>query len=167
MSIESWQGSSSFNPNSQYVPKPEQAIQYYRASSVVFTLDGYNNSATLSSNESVPDSPLPQHIDMDLLNCINRTIGSVIPLGHASDPMDKYGPLLGLIPILLAAAVLVLWVFWLAIRRIMIHVPPIISSSYYLAYYWFHRNKPDLGVSSVTKILFRPTRGSGESHPLE
>ena len=59
---------------------PQQVIQYYRASSAVLTLDGYNNSATFSSNESASDSPLPQNIDTTLLECLNQTIGSAVPL---------------------------------------------------------------------------------------
>jgi len=72
--------SSPFDADSQHAPKPQQAIQYYRASSTVLTLDGYNNSATFSGNESVSDSPLPQKIDMKLLECLNQTIGSAVPL---------------------------------------------------------------------------------------
>ena len=81
---------SPFDPNSQHAPKPDQAIQYYRASSVVLTLDGYHNSATFSSNESVPDSPLPKRIDMNLLKCMNHTIGAAIPLGHNIDDKMWY-----------------------------------------------------------------------------
>ncbi|KAF8997088.1 hypothetical protein BDQ17DRAFT_1411541 [Cyathus striatus] len=55
--------------------RPEQVVQYYRASSVALTLDGYNNSATFSEEETV-DSPLPQGYDSNLLECLNRTIGS-------------------------------------------------------------------------------------------
>lgn len=58
---------------------PEQAIQYYRASSVVLTLDGYNNTA-ISEPEGTPDTPLPTNIDNDLLECINATVGEVVPL---------------------------------------------------------------------------------------
>ena len=46
----------------------------------MLTLDGYNNSATFSSTESVSDSPLPQNIDTKLLECLNLTIGSAVPL---------------------------------------------------------------------------------------
>ena len=46
----------------------------------MLTLDGYNNSATFSSTESVSDSPLPQNIDTKLLECLNQTIGSAVPL---------------------------------------------------------------------------------------
>lgn len=69
-------------------PKPEQAVQFYRASSVALTLDGYNNSAALSaavtsgnaSAESVQDTPLPERYDANLLDCLNTTIGDAVPL---------------------------------------------------------------------------------------
>jgi len=80
MSDDHWVTSSVFDANSQHAPKPQQAIQYYRASSTVLTLDGYNNSATFSSNESASDSPLPQNIDTKFLECLNQTIGSAVPL---------------------------------------------------------------------------------------
>ena len=80
LSYDSWNTSSPFDADSQLAPKPQEAIQYYRASSTVLTLDGYNNSATFSSNESVSDSPLPQNIDTTLLECLNQTIGSAVPL---------------------------------------------------------------------------------------
>lgn len=61
--------------------RPEQAVQYYRASSVVLTLDGYNNTAALNDTEPVgPPAPLPSTIDVDLLQCINATIGASVPL---------------------------------------------------------------------------------------
>ncbi|EGO04088.1 hypothetical protein SERLA73DRAFT_175836 [Serpula lacrymans var. lacrymans S7.3] len=69
-----------FNQSASGVPKPEQAVQYYRASSVVLTLDGYNNSATLSNDTSAPDSPLPSGIDTTLLDCLNQTILQAAPL---------------------------------------------------------------------------------------
>lgn len=71
---------SPFNISSPSAPQPEQAIQYYRASSAVLTLDEYNNSATLSSWENTPDSPLPPNIDIQLLDCLNQTIGLAMPL---------------------------------------------------------------------------------------
>lgn len=61
-------------------PKPEQAIQYYRASSVVLTLDGYNNTVALGANPSAAPIPLPSNIDVQLMTCINQTIGSSVPL---------------------------------------------------------------------------------------
>lgn len=60
-------------------PKPEQTIQYYRASSVALTLDGYNNTGVFG-DEGTPDTPLPSPIDTTLLNCLNYTIGEAVPL---------------------------------------------------------------------------------------
>ena len=71
------------DPNS---PRPEEAIQYYRASSAALMLAGYNNTAQLSDNTSLPDVPLPTNIDTDLLTCLNDTIGAAIPLVDAAGP---------------------------------------------------------------------------------
>lgn len=56
-------------------PMPESAIQYYRASSIALTLDGYNNTAALSDDESAPPTSLPSNYDGYLLACLNSTIG--------------------------------------------------------------------------------------------
>jgi hypothetical protein len=71
---------AAFDPDQPGQPKPEQAVQYYRASSVVLTLDGYNNTGALSDDDNTPDTPLPPNIDMTLLNCLNQTIGVAVPL---------------------------------------------------------------------------------------
>ncbi|KAF8348442.1 hypothetical protein F5887DRAFT_879841 [Amanita rubescens] len=68
--------------DSSTFPKPEQAIQYYRASSIVLTLDGYNNTADLTNATS--NVPLPSNIDQTLLNCVNTTIGTTAPLVNAA-----------------------------------------------------------------------------------
>ena len=73
-----------FNTNTTDAPKPEQVIQYYRASSTVLTLDGYNNSATLSNDGNVTDTTLPSGIDTNLLDCLNQTIGAAVPLIDAA-----------------------------------------------------------------------------------
>ena len=75
-----------FNASLPNAPQPEQAIQYYHASSTVLTLDGYNNSMTFSSNKSMPDTPLPQNIDMKLLECLNQTIRLSVLLIDGADP---------------------------------------------------------------------------------
>ncbi|KAI0266215.1 hypothetical protein BC834DRAFT_875947 [Gloeopeniophorella convolvens] len=69
-------------------PRPEQAIQYYRASSVALTLDGYNNTAALG-NGSTPNVPLPSGVDTKLLDCLNNTIGEAVPL---VDGALRWGP---------------------------------------------------------------------------
>ena len=61
-------------------PRPEQAVQYYRASSVVLTLDGYNNTAALSDDSNAPNTPLPTWADASFLDCLNQTIGAAVPL---------------------------------------------------------------------------------------
>ncbi|KAF5344379.1 hypothetical protein D9758_013236 [Tetrapyrgos nigripes] len=68
-----------YNTSASDAPKPEQAIQYYRASSAVLTLDGYNNSAAFGANGTT-DTPLPDGIDTMLLQCLNGTIGNGITL---------------------------------------------------------------------------------------
>jgi hypothetical protein len=64
---------------SDTTPAPEQVVQYYRASSAVLTLDGYNNTATYAV-EGTADSPLPDNTNQGLLSCLNSTIGNTIPL---------------------------------------------------------------------------------------
>ena len=61
-------------------PRPEQVIQYYRASSVALTLDGYNDTSALAENQTAPDVPLPSWVDQTTLNCLNQTIGQAVPL---------------------------------------------------------------------------------------
>ncbi|KAG6830005.1 hypothetical protein H0H92_002696, partial [Tricholoma furcatifolium] len=68
-----------YNDSFSALPQPEQTVQYYRASSVALTLDGYNNTADFEP-EGTEDSPLPLNIDSYLLDCINVTIGSAVPL---------------------------------------------------------------------------------------
>jgi hypothetical protein len=88
------------DPNS---PKPEQAVEYYRASSVVLTLDGYNDTAALSNDTSLPDTPLPTNIDSKLLVCLNQTIGLAVPLIDGAGACFA-APSMGFISLL--------WIFW-------------------------------------------------------
>lgn len=83
-------------------PRPEQAVQYYRASSVVLTLDGYNDTAALS-NTSAPDTPLPSWVDQPFLNCLNQTIGAAVPLVDAANPLSALSPSIGFLGLI--------WVF--------------------------------------------------------
>ncbi|KAI0346645.1 hypothetical protein BDW22DRAFT_1299995, partial [Trametopsis cervina] len=71
-------------------PRPEQAVEYYRASSVVLTLDGYNNTAALTNDTSVPNTPLPPWIDQSFLNCLNQTIGAAVPLVDGALPFGLH-----------------------------------------------------------------------------
>ena len=89
-------------------PLPEQVVQYYRASSVVLTLDGYNNTAALSSDRNAKVVPLPSTVDMQLLECLNSTIGEAVPLfssAYAVSPprMAAVGPTVGLVMLVLWA----------------------------------------------------------------
>ncbi|KDR70411.1 hypothetical protein GALMADRAFT_76106 [Galerina marginata CBS 339.88] len=67
-------------------PVPEQVVQYYRASSIALSLEGYDNTATYSSSDNATDTPLPTDIDLALLNCLNQTIGLAAPLIDAASP---------------------------------------------------------------------------------
>ncbi|KAJ7881617.1 hypothetical protein B0H13DRAFT_2199697 [Mycena leptocephala] len=60
--------------------QPEQVVQYYRASSVALSLDGYNNTAVFAPENSTANTPLPAGIDATLLGCLNSTIGNAVPL---------------------------------------------------------------------------------------
>ncbi|GJJ08059.1 hypothetical protein Clacol_002266 [Clathrus columnatus] len=79
-----------FNDSAQAInqPKPEQVIQYYRASSIALTLDGYNNTAVYSSNNNTPDTPLLSNLNTTFLNCINQTIGAGAPLFDGAHFID-------------------------------------------------------------------------------
>lgn len=96
-----------FNASAPNAPHPEQAIQYYRASSAVLTLDGYNNSATFGSNESMQDSPLPPNIDVKLLECLNQTIGLAVPLVDGALPALFTAPS---IPGLILLGMMIPWI---------------------------------------------------------
>ncbi|KAK7685532.1 hypothetical protein QCA50_011399 [Cerrena zonata] len=72
------------NTSDPSAPRAEQAIQYYRASSVVLTLDGYNDTTALQDNSTGPDVPIPSWADTTLLNCLNQTIGDSVPLVDAA-----------------------------------------------------------------------------------
>ncbi|TFK70715.1 hypothetical protein BDN72DRAFT_794822 [Pluteus cervinus] len=80
--------SPSFYDNTTQSPRPEQVIQYYRASTAALTLDGYNNSAVfqsgLDANDTSHDSLLPSSLNTTVLDCLNSTIGTAIPLVDAS-----------------------------------------------------------------------------------
>ncbi|KAF9259606.1 hypothetical protein L218DRAFT_947505 [Marasmius fiardii PR-910] len=84
-------------------PKPEQVIQYYRASSVALTLDGYNNTAVFAS-EGTRDVDLPSIIDSKMISCVNETIGVGVPL---VDGNFGVGPRFGTVGIVLLVVVIV------------------------------------------------------------
>ncbi|KAJ7672741.1 hypothetical protein B0H17DRAFT_947604 [Mycena rosella] len=70
---------SPYNDTATLPPQPEQVVQYYRASSIALSLDGYNNTSVFAA-EGTPDVPLPSGIDTTLLDCLNQTIGLAAPL---------------------------------------------------------------------------------------
>ncbi|KAF9230238.1 hypothetical protein BU15DRAFT_91157 [Melanogaster broomeanus] len=86
LSSDSTSSLQPFNASAPGAPQPEQAIQYYRSSSIVLTLDGYNNSATLDSDPNATDSPLPSAIDLTLMDCLNQTIAAAAPLIDGAGP---------------------------------------------------------------------------------
>lgn len=109
-------------------PQPEQAIQYYRASTVVLTLDGYNNTAIFSSDENAQQIDLPESMDGQLASCLKLTIGAAVPLlyvdrifgnetGTASsgafgmwrDDVMRPGSLCGLVGLMWAALCVARW----------------------------------------------------------
>ncbi|KAF5358619.1 hypothetical protein D9758_007678 [Tetrapyrgos nigripes] len=62
-------------------PSAQSVIQYYRASSVALTLDGYNNTAAwANATDGTSDTPIPMNIDVTLKDCLNQTIGEAVPL---------------------------------------------------------------------------------------
>ena len=99
--------SSPYNDSNPASPQPESAIQYYRASSVVLTLDGYNNTATDSSSPDTTDTPLPTNIDTTLLNCLNSTIGQAVPLIDGALSISLSRPGMGVLGLF--------WVVWFVV----------------------------------------------------
>jgi len=79
-------------------PRPEEIIQYYRASSFALSLDDYNNTMALSSNSPTSNSTppaittqtaLPPIHDQNFLNCLNSTIGKNLPLVKPPPKISK------------------------------------------------------------------------------
>lgn len=95
-------------------PRPESAVQYFRSSSFALTMNGYNNTASLPSNQpadnstaplNIPDTPLPtNHTDMTFLACVNTTIGESLPILDSGAPSrlgrTQLGGFIGLLWIL-------------------------------------------------------------------
>lgn len=68
-------------------PRPEQVIQYYRASTIALSLDSYNNSALFRANET-SDSPINTGATA-LMTCLNETIGEAAPLVDAAGSISS------------------------------------------------------------------------------
>jgi len=76
-----------FNPDNSSQPQPVQAIQYYRASSITLTLDGYNNTAAIDGVNTTAQTPLPSGLNTTFLDCVNQTIGAAAPLIGGASPL--------------------------------------------------------------------------------
>ncbi|TFY68517.1 hypothetical protein EVJ58_g976 [Rhodofomes roseus] len=89
-------------------PQPEQAIRYYRASSVTLLVDGYNNTDALApggGDASATAVPLPGWVDSSLLECLNDTIGEAVPLFSGGAPTRVH--VTNFVPILVMG-----WFMW-------------------------------------------------------
>ncbi|KAF8983195.1 hypothetical protein BDQ17DRAFT_1378257 [Cyathus striatus] len=61
---------------------PEEAVQYYRASSVVLALSDFDNSCSATAGQLY--GSLPTGTDLKLLQCLNSTVGQTVPLADAT-----------------------------------------------------------------------------------
>jgi len=67
---------------------PQDAVQYYRASSVVLLLEGYNNTDALLAAGSGLMPPIPAIVSPYFLRCVNETIGTTAPLVGRGDILN-------------------------------------------------------------------------------
>ncbi|TFK46473.1 hypothetical protein OE88DRAFT_893085 [Heliocybe sulcata] len=76
-----------YNDTDPSAPRPEQVVQYYRASSIALSLDGYNDTAVLTGGNDTTqqDVALPSWVDATFLDCVNQTIGLAAPLISGAD----------------------------------------------------------------------------------
>ncbi|EIN12274.1 hypothetical protein PUNSTDRAFT_141035 [Punctularia strigosozonata HHB-11173 SS5] len=108
----------------QNIPKPEQIVQWYRASTFGLSLDGYNNTAALPSNAPANNAsnwtvtaqtPLPA-INMTFLACLNTTIAATLPLVAAENVrwIDRFGGIAGFVDMVIwgfsALFTIVVWI---------------------------------------------------------
>ncbi|VDC04650.1 unnamed protein product [Peniophora sp. CBMAI 1063] len=94
-------------------PHAVDAVQYYRASSAVLTLEGYNNTVVLSNVPNATALPLPASVDQTLLTCLNATIGPAIPLVDA--PAKFHLSVGGYIFIVIAGLIVLFFLAFLAL----------------------------------------------------
>jgi hypothetical protein len=95
---------SNFNESMRV--KPEEVVQWYRASTFALALDGYNNTPALISNmkdeHTAPpplsaDTPLPGWVNRTFLDCVNKTIGEALPLVDPSKHKLNGGQIAGIV----------------------------------------------------------------------
>jgi hypothetical protein len=131
-------GVSSANPDSFNINdtmravRPEQVVQWYRASSFALSLDSYNNSAALASNmpkdnNTAPpplssDTPLPSGLNTTFLSCLNRTIGDALPLvdyshGHKLSSGEIAGIVIGSISAAISIAFIASYLIHKCVRQ--------------------------------------------------
>jgi hypothetical protein len=103
-----------YNDTSPNGTTPSSAVQYYRASSAVLTLDGYNNTAVLenSTNGPTDDVPLPNYTDLVLLDCLNNTIGTAVPLIDNAAYTLRFNSFT-------VYPVMWVWFIWILLRRVL------------------------------------------------
>ncbi|EMD42308.1 hypothetical protein CERSUDRAFT_79892 [Gelatoporia subvermispora B] len=107
-----------YNGTNMSEPVPEQTIQYFRASTVALTLDGYNNTNAFTQGPNATADPLPSWVDNTLLNCLNATIGEAVPLVTLEPHKKNVGAIVGgVIGGLVGAILLIFLTLWCLDRR--------------------------------------------------
>ncbi|TFK46613.1 hypothetical protein OE88DRAFT_1739236 [Heliocybe sulcata] len=119
----------SFDPRVYAYPRPEQIVQWYRASSFGLGLDSYNNTAALPSNmpssntSALPSldsaTRLPSGLNMTFLACINTTIAASVPLVDASGKKHlSHNAIFGIVfGVLFGAAAILIVLYQVCKRR--------------------------------------------------
>ncbi|KZT50601.1 hypothetical protein CALCODRAFT_444370 [Calocera cornea HHB12733] len=116
-----------YNANATGAPQPQQAVQYYRASSFVLFLDSYNNTAALPANAPpsnttasnvTADTPLPSGLDMTFLDCINSTIGDAVPMTNDQSSAAIAGVLAAGVGAPMWGALSFFWLMWVMCRHL-------------------------------------------------
>ena len=94
-------------------PAPEQAVGYYRGSSAVLLLAGYNNTAQIADSnlQDLEDSPLPSVANTVFFQCINATIGQSIPLVIGMGAVANAAPPVAVSPWTTSTVALVMVIF--------------------------------------------------------
>ncbi|KZO99197.1 hypothetical protein CALVIDRAFT_405001 [Calocera viscosa TUFC12733] len=118
---------SPYSANATGAPQPQQAIQYYRASSFVLFLDSYNNTAALPANAPpsnttasnvTADTPLPSGLDMTFLNCINETIGNAVPMTNDQSSGAIAGVIGAGVGTPVWSVISLFWLVWVMCRHV-------------------------------------------------